>query len=270
AACAAASDHPRTVRAPGSAPWCPWCHDRRSCPSRPHRDPRGSSRCATRAPGAGGAPLAGSARRRPSPAQPCSVDLLDGDEVRHRADHASNLGPVVLADSVANPLQTERAQRVTLVLPAADGGLLLGHLELAHEATSVFSAASARPSAWARSSAAGATWFSASPRRAATASGGSRDFSAVTVACTMLIAFSEPRDLLSTSWMPAQSSTARTGPPAMTPVPGEAGRSSTTPAASSPCTRCGMVLRIIGTLKKFFLASSTPLAMAAGTSLALP
>ena len=29
-------------RAPGSAPWCPWCHDRRSCPCCPHRDPPGS------------------------------------------------------------------------------------------------------------------------------------------------------------------------------------------------------------------------------------
>src|SRR4249920_833601 len=56
----------------------------------------------------------------------------------------------------------------------------------------------------------------------------------------------------------------------MTPVPGLAGLSKTTPAASSPCTVCGMVLAIIGTRKKCFLASSTPLAMAAGTSLALP
>ncbi len=34
----------------------------------------------------------------------------------------------------------------------------------------------------------------------------------------------------------AHSSTARTGPPAITPVPGLAGRSRTTPAAVSPCT----------------------------------
>src|SRR3954471_11865275 len=56
----------------------------------------------------------------------------------------------------------------------------------------------------------------------------------------------------------------------MTPVPGDAGLSRTTPAASSPVTGCGMVEAIRGTLKKCFLASSTPLAMAAGTSLALP
>ncbi len=44
----------------------------------------------------------------------------------------------------------------------------------------------------------------------------------------------------------------------------------TTPAAFSPCTGCGMVPWIRGTTKKCFLASSTPLAIAAGTSLALP
>ena len=118
--------------------------------------------------------------------------------------------------------------------------------------------------------AAGATSSTGRPRRAATASGDSSIFSAATDACTMLIGFDEPRLLESTSWMPAHSSTARTGPPAMTPVPGLAGLSSTTPAASSPCTGCGMVAPLRGTLKKCFLASSTPLAIAAGTSLALP
>ena len=48
------------------------------------------------------------------------------------------------------------------------------------------------------------------------------------------VAFDEPSDLLRTSWMTAHSSTARTGPPAITPVPAAAGRSRTTPAAASP------------------------------------
>jgi hypothetical protein len=56
----------------------------------------------------------------------------------------------------------------------------------------------------------------------------------------------------------------------MTPVPGLAGLSSTTPADSSPCTVCGMVPAMRGTRKKAFFAASTPLAIAAGTSLALP
>src|SRR6266498_1026641 len=42
------------------------------------------------------------------------------------------------------------------------------------------------------------------------------------------------------------------------------------PAAFSPWTGCGMVPWMRGTLKNAFLASSTPLAIAAGTSLALP
>ena len=105
---------------------------------------------------------------------------------------------------------------------------------------------------------------------AAISSGRLSAFSAATVACTTLIGLDEPCDFDSTSLMPAHSSTARTGPPAMTPVPGLAGLSSTTPAAASPSTACGIVLAIRGTRKKCFLASSTPLAIAAGTSLALP
>src|SRR5665647_2578999 len=76
------------------------------------------------------------------------------------------------------------------------------------------------------------------------------------------MALSEPKDLDNTSLIPAHSSTARTGPPAITPVPGAAGRSRTTPAAASPWTGCGMVPWIRGTLKNSFLASSTPLTYA--------
>src|SRR5699024_8336236 len=68
----------------------------------------------------------------------------------------------------------------------------------------------------------------------------------------------------------SSTGTARTGPPAITPVPGAAGRSRTTPAASSPWTGCTTVPWMRGTRKKFFFASSTPLEIAAGTSLALP
>ena len=110
-----------------------------------------------------------------------------------------------------------------------------------------------RRGAGRRSSAAGATSSTGRPRRAATASGRSSIFSAATVACTMLIALDEPSDLLSTSWMPAHSSTARTGPPAITPVPGAAGRSRTTPAAFSPCTGCGMVPWMRGTAEEVLL-----------------
>ncbi|SLJ21780.1 Uncharacterised protein [Mycobacteroides abscessus subsp. abscessus] len=84
------------------------------------------------------------------------------------------------------------------------------------------------------------------------------------------MALSLPSDFARMSWIPAHSSTARAAPPAITPVPGEAGRSMTTPAAASPWTGWVMVEPIIGTRKKPLRASSTPFWMAAGTSLALP
>ena len=86
----------------------------------------------------------------------------------------------------------------------------------------------------------------------------------------MLIWFEEPIDLERMSLMPAHSTSARTGPPAMTPVPGAAGLSNTTPAPASPTTSWGIVVPIIGTSNILRRASSTPLAIAAGTSLALP
>ena len=70
--------------------------------------------------------------------------------------------------------------------------------------------------------------------------------------------------------MPAASTTARTEPPAMTPVPCEAGLSSTVLAPNCWVTSCGMVVPTIGTLIRCFFASSTPLRMASGTSPALP
>src|SRR6478672_837259 len=165
-----------------------------------------------------------------------SVDLLDGHEVANGVDHPDHLGAVLADDAVADPPEPESTQGVTLVLLATDLRLDLRDLKVAHDA------ASCRLSC----------------------------LRAATVACTMLIALDEPSDFDRTSWMPAHSRTARTGPPAITPVPGAAGRSRTTPAAFSPCTGCGIVPWMRGTLKKCFLASSTPLAIAAGTSLALP
>src|SRR5688572_1034757 len=194
-----------------------------------------------------------------------SLHLLDRHQVTDRVDHAPDLRAVFLDDDVADPLETERTQRLALVGLEADETALLLDLELSHQADTPVSA-----SARARRSAAGVTSSTRMPRRAATCSGSSSMRRASTVAWTMLIWLDEPSDLLSTSWMPAHSRTARTGPPAMTPVPGAAGRSRTTPAAFSPWTGCGMVPWMRGTLKKCFLASSTPLAIAAGTSFALP
>ena len=97
-----------------------------------------------------------------------------------------------------------------------------------------------------------------------------RSFSAVIVARTMLIGVRLPMHLERISLMPASSSTARTGPPAITPVPSAAGRRNTSPAPYVPVISCGIVVPITGTLNRFFLASSSALRIASGTSFAFP
>src|SRR6478609_6639315 len=191
----------------------------------------------------------------------------------HGLDQTTGLSVVLTDDGLADLPQPQRAQAFALLPACADRAAHLGDLELCHDyadPSRAALAASASLSRRALSMPAGATSSMASPRRAATSSGRWIILSAATVACTTLIALSLPSDLARTSCTPAHSSTARHAPPAMTPVPGLAGRSITTPAAASPWTGCTMVLPISGTRKKFLRASSTPLAIAAGTSLALP
>ena len=80
----------------------------------------------------------------------------------------------------------------------------------------------------------------------------------------------EPSDFANTSLIPASSRMARAAPPAITPVPGAAGFSSTRPAPISPRMGCTIVDPASGTRNKFFLASSVPFWIARGTSFALP
>src|SRR4051812_6203088 len=70
--------------------------------------------------------------------------------------------------------------------------------------------------------------------------------------------------------MPADSTTARTAPPAMMPVPSGAGFRSTWPAPNRPNTGCGTVVPLSGTRISDFFADSIPFLIADGTSLALP
>src|SRR6202008_113525 len=191
----------------------------------------------------------------------------------HGRDQTARLRVVLTDHGLADLSQPQRPQAFTLLPARTDGAAHLGDFQLGHgyaDPSRAADAASASASRRARSMPAGATSSIDRPRRAATSSGRCSSFSAATVACTTLIALSLPSDLARMSCTPAHSSTARAAPPAITPVPGLAGRSSTTPAAASPWTGWVIVLRISGTRKKFFRASSTPLAMAAGTSLALP
>ena len=92
-----------------------------------------------------------------------------------------------------------------------------------------------------------------------------------TAAFTMLIWLDEPIDLDRMSLMPAHSIERADGTAGDDPGPGR-GRlqEHARPRRPAPITVCGIVVPIIGTSNIFGDASSTPLAMAAGTSLALP
>ena len=86
----------------------------------------------------------------------------------------------------------------------------------------------------------------------------------------MLIGFVVPRLFARMSRIPASSRTARTPPPAITPVPSLAGRSSTRAASERPRISCVIVVPCFGTVKRFFFASSTAFEIASGTSRAFP
>src|SRR5438105_12890173 len=90
------------------------------------------------------------------------------------------------------------------------------------------------------------------------------------VARTTLCGLADPSDFVRMFVMPAASTTARTAPPAMMPVPSGAGLSSTAPAPNLPTMRCGIVVPASGTRIRFFFAASMPFLMAEGTSFALP
>src|SRR6185437_6213889 len=108
------------------------------------------------------------------------------------------------------------------------------------------------------------------PRTPATSSLFLSFFSASKVALITLCGLVVPIDLVSTFCTPAEVMTARTAPPAITPVPSGAGFSRTMPEPKRPSTVCGMLVCVRFTLTRFFFADSIPLRIAWGTSFALP
>src|SRR5436190_3714344 len=108
------------------------------------------------------------------------------------------------------------------------------------------------------------------PRRRATSKGSFIFSNPSKVARTTLCGFVEPRTFVRTSRTPAARITARTAPPAITPVPCEAGFISTRPEPNRPINSWGRVFSISGTRIRFFFAASTPFLIARGTSRALP
>src|SRR5436305_7965096 len=197
----------------------------------------------------------------------------------HLVHHAAHLRRILLGHAVANTAEPQRAKRVNLALVGAIAALALRDDEVAHVAASGSSPVPAPASAGARvlgpSSASGSlsgaaagvgsapfaasgapddgsdvgprTWLMLNPRSWATSSGVRSASSPAMVAFTRLIGFCEPSDLERMSWIPASSSTARTPPPAMTPVPGDAGLRNTRPDPNTPVTWCVIVEPCLGT-----------------------
>src|SRR5215210_735381 len=144
----------------------------------------------------------------------------------HRVDHSAQLRGVLALDRLADAAQAERAQGVALPPVGAVGRPHLRD-DQAHAGASTgsdsTSAGASAPGVSPR------TAFTARPRSFAISSGLRRSWRPAIVALTRLIGFWEPSDFERMSWIPASSSTARTPPPAITPVPGEAGLRNTRP-----------------------------------------
>src|SRR6266511_474246 len=153
--------------------------------------------------------------------------------------------------------KAERRERLLRALLLADRAFVLADLETRHDATPAGSRAS-RGSRGGR------------PRVCRTVSAERSCESALIVARTTFTGLVLPSDFERMSLIPADSTTARTEPPAMTPVPFDAGRRSTEAAPNRPVTWCGMDRSASGTRTMCFFASSTPLRIASGTSSALP
>ena len=90
------------------------------------------------------------------------------------------------------------------------------------------------------------------------------------VALTTLWGFDEPWDFDKTSFTPTVSNTALTAPPAITPVPSEAGFRKTLAPPNLPFCSWGNVPFLMVIFIRFFLASSTALAIASDTSFDFP
>src|SRR4051794_20367778 len=162
----------------------------------------------------------------------------------HGVDHPAQRLGVRALHRLADAPQAERAQRVALTAVGAVGRLHLGDDERAHAVTSSVVSASASAGAssaggsttggWAGGDDNPSTLSTDRPRSAAISSGLRRSWRPAIVALTRLIGFWEPSDFERMSWIPASSSTARTPPPAMTPVPGDAGLRNTRPEPKMP------------------------------------
>src|SRR5690625_1814477 len=134
---------------------------------------------------------------------------LNPYQIVHLVDHAPNGRRVLHLHRVADAPQPQATHRVSVRLQPANGGADLGHLDFLRHGR--------LPRNQLRISA------TLLPRFAATWSGEAIAFRALMVAWTTFTGLVEPEHVARTLCTPASSSTARMAPPAMIPVPSEAG-----------------------------------------------
>src|ERR1700683_4125092 len=135
-------------------------------------------------------------------------------QMRNLFDHAAKSGRVGPLDHLIDFAQPEASHDLLVLLGSADGAAHEFDSDLAfHHSLST-----------------------ARPRISATAFLSRNCSSALMVAFTTLCGLCDPIDFVSTLGIPAACTTARTGPPAITPVPSGAGFSSTRPAPNRPST----------------------------------
>src|SRR5688572_27135277 len=137
--------------------------------------------------------------------------------MRDLGDHAAHRSRVDTFGDAVDLAEAERFERLAHFDRAGDPA---AHLADADRLTAVLDLAHASAPSVA----------SSPPRRALYCSAVRSSLSASNVALTTLCGLAVPSDLVRMFWMPADSRMARTGPPAMTPVPSEAGLSRTCPA----------------------------------------
>src|SRR5215217_2516202 len=143
-------------------------------------------------------------------------------------NHPAQLRGIGTLHRLVDAAQAERLQRAALGLVRAVGRLDLGDQQAAHASTAG-SGSTCESSTTFTPSDRPSTALTDRPRSCAISSGLRRSCRPAIVALTRLIGFCEPSDFDRMSWIPASSSTARTPPPAITPVPGEAGLRNTRP-----------------------------------------
>src|SRR5690242_5499442 len=153
-------------------------------------------------------------------------------------DHAAHSGAIFQIARTVELVEAKSNQRPALVgeppgraRDLGDPQRLLGAARLFLSRHRPYSLASALPSPVSRLPMISLTFLL---RRAATLRGEAQLTSAAKQALTRLCGLEVPTDFATTSSMPSASQTARTGPPAMMPVPGTAARMITMPAPKRP------------------------------------